>query len=99
MNGNYTMEIGFAITVVLFALSVWSNFRTMKNDTKREGEERSTVLMKLEIIQSGINELKTDVKSVKEDIKELDRRLTVEEQSMKARWKQIDAINKKGGKE
>jgi len=84
---------------VLFAFSVWSNFRTMRQDNKREGEEKSTVLMKLEIIQSGINELKTDIKSVKDDIKEIDRRLTIEEQSMKARWKQIDAINKKGDKE
>jgi len=99
MNGNSTIEIGFIITVVLFAFSVWSNFRTMRQDNKREGEEKSTVLMKLEIIQSGINELKTDIKSVKDDIKEIDRRLTIEEQSMKARWKQIDAINKKGDKE
>ena len=96
MNGNYTIEIGFVITVVLFAFSVFSNYKNLKKDTKAEEADHTTVLIKLENIQTSINELKTDIKSVKNDIKDIDSRLIIVEQSLKAAWKQIDALNRKG---
>ena len=95
MNSVTTVEIGFLITVVLFALSVWSNIRTARKDTKDEEAEHTTVLIKLENILTAINEMKTDIKSVKADLKDLDGRLIIAEQSLKARWKQIDALNKR----
>lgn len=70
----------------------------MKKDTQKEEAEHTTVLMKLEIIQTGINELKTDIKSVKEDIKDIDSRLIMTEQSLKGAWKQIDILSGRGEK-
>ncbi len=95
MNGVSTVEIGFLITVVLFAFNVWSNIKTAKKDVAKEEAEHTTVLIKLENILTSINEIKTDMKSVKADLKDLDGRLIIAEQSLKARWKQIDALNNK----
>lgn len=95
MNGTSVVEWGFLITMVLFILNLITTSRTLKKDAKSEEADHTTVLMKLEIIQSGINELKTDIKSVKDDIKDIDRRLTIQEQSVKSVWKQIDILTEK----
>ena len=98
MNGGSVVEWGFLITAILFLLNLITTSRNWKKDTKAEEADHTTVLMKLEIIQTGINELKTDIKSVKEDIKDIDKRLTIQEQSLKAAWKQIDSNkDKKAG--
>lgn len=90
------MQIEYAIlaSVVSVAIAIFSFMRTMKKDSSEDASQMTTVLVKLENIQQGINDLKADVSSIKNDIKELDHRLTIEEESLKSAWKQISLLGK-----
>lgn len=90
------MQIEYAIlaSVVSVAIAIFSFMRTMKKDSSEDASRMTTVLVKLENIQQGINDLKADVSSIKNDIKELDHRLTIEEESLKSAWKQISLLGK-----
>lgn len=90
------MQIEYAIlaSVISLLIAVFGFMRTMKKDSSDDASQMTTVLVKLENIQQGINDLKTDVSSIKNDIKDLDHRLTIEEESLKNAWKQISLLNK-----
>lgn len=90
------MQIEYAIlaSVISLLIAIFGFMRTMKKDSSDDASQMTTVLVKLENIQQGINDLKTDVSSIKNDIKDLDHRLTIEEESLKNAWKQISLLNK-----
>ena len=79
------MEIstGTLIAVIgcIVGLAGW--LRNHDTDTTKETTDMTTVIVKLENIRSGIAELKADVKRTSEDLKNIDRRLTVVEVSVK----------------
>ena len=52
----------------------------------------TTVIVKLENIRVGISDLKSDLKRTAEDLKGIDRRLTVVEESVKQAHKRINEI-------
>ena len=87
------MQIEYAIlrSIIPLALSLLTFSRTQKKDAASDASQMTTVIVKLESIQQGIGELKNDVGSMKQELKDMDHRLTIAEQSLKAAWKQIDA--------
>lgn len=89
-----TIELAILISIVSVSIAVLGFLRTMKKDSGEDASQMTTVLVKLENIQQGINDLKADVSSIKNDIKDLDHRLTIEEESLKSAWKQISMLNK-----
>lgn len=90
------MQVEYAIlaSVISLTIAILGFLRTMKKDSSEDASQMTTVLVKLENIQQGINDLKADVSSIKNDIKELDHRLTIEEESLKSAWKQISLLGK-----
>ena len=77
------INTGVLIAVIgcLVGLAGW--LRNHDTDNARETSDMTTVIVKLENIRSGIAELKADVKRTSEDMKTIDRRLTVVEVSVK----------------
>ena len=67
----------------------------VRSGAKEGTSEITTVIVKLENIQSTVTEIKSDVRGIKDDIKEIDHRLTIVEQSTKSAHKRIDGIEMK----
>lgn len=68
-------------TAVLFtALSVrctlFASLRAMRTDTDKDSRESATMFAKLDSIENGINEIKSELKNVKSDVKSLEQRVT-----------------------
>lgn len=88
------MDINTGVLIALIGcivgLAGW--LRNHDTDNEKETSNMTTVLVKLENIQVGISELKSDLRRTSEDLKGIDRRLTVVEESVKQAHKRINEI-------
>lgn len=87
-----SIEITILISVVSICCTIFATARNRKKDTRDRATQDTTVLIKLENIQTGINDIKKDVLGVKEDMKALEHRMTVVEQSAKQAHKRLDDV-------
>ena len=93
------IEIALLISGVTMAFGIYSGMSSIKRharkDNRKESAEMAMVIVKLEGISAGIADIKTDLNSVKDDIKELRERVIVAEQSLKLAHTRIDEIHEK----
>ena len=93
------IEIALLISGITMAFGIYSGMSSIKRharkDSRKESAEMAMVIVKLEGISTGIAEIKTDLNSVKDDIKELRERLIIAEQSLKLAHTRIDDIHEK----
>ena len=68
--------------------------RNRTSDERRDVSEMTTLIVKLENIADGVNEIKSDMRNVKSDVQELRERLIKVEQSTSSAHKRIDDIIK-----
>ncbi|MBR1732169.1 MAG: hypothetical protein IJ729_00270 [Alloprevotella sp.] len=61
-------------------------------DDRRAATETTTLIVKLENINNGVNEIKSDMRSMKSDIQDLRDRLIIVEQSAKSAHHRIDTL-------
>ena len=100
-KGIIFMEIELALLIsgVTMAFGIYSGMSSIKRharkDNRKESAEMAMVIVKLEGISAGIADIKTDLNSVKDDIKELRERVIVAEQSLKLAHTRIDEIHEK----
>ena len=87
-----SIELAALISICTLGLGFVAARRNFKTEVKQDTTEMTTVIVKLENIQGGISEIKTDVKGIKDDVKSLDRRVTIVEESTKSAQKRIDEI-------
>ncbi|MFQ9429101.1 MAG: hypothetical protein ACLR1M_11150 [Oscillospiraceae bacterium] len=91
-----TVEIALLISLVSVAFAVYSGIanlkRNGKKDTAEDAAQLTTVIVKLENINTGITEIKAEMKNVKSDVQELRDRLIVVEQSTKSAHKRLDGL-------
>ena len=91
-------DIATLFSLFFAALALWRN---LKADNKSDGAQISEILVKIEIMQSDLKEIKADVKSeikaVRADLESLKERLIAVEQSSKSAHKRLDEIH--GGEE
>ena len=96
------IEIALLISGISMAFGIYSGLssikRTSRADSRKEGAEMSTVMVKLEGISEGISEIKNDLAHVKGDIKEITERLIIAEQSLKLAHARINEMNERKGK-
>lgn len=78
----------FSLLVAAFALA-----RNLKQDTKSDQTELTTVIVKLETINENIKDVKADMKDVKADIDKIRERLIAVEASAKSAHKRIDGLH------
>lgn len=87
-------EILPALAFFISAAALWRN---VKGDSKNDGAQISEVLVKMELVQSDLKEIKADFKSelkgVKSDMENLKDRVTIVEQSTKSAHKRIDGLH------
>lgn len=91
-------DVATWFSLIFAAIALWRN---LKADNKSDGAQISEILVKIEIMQSDLKEIKADVKSeikaVRADLENLKERLIAVEQSSKSAHKRLDEIH--GGDE
>lgn len=89
-----TGEIISALALLISAAALWRN---MKGDSKNDGAQISEILVKMELVQSDLKEIKADfkaeIKGLKSDMESLKDRVTIVEQSTKSAHKRIDGLH------
>ena len=93
-----TIEIALLISGVSLAFGIYSGICNLKRnsdlDVKRNVSEMTTVIVKLENIGNGINEIKSELSNVKQDMKDVSERLVKVEESSKSAHKRLDTCEK-----
>ena len=64
-------------------------------DARKEASEMTTLIVKLETINNGVNEIKSDMRNMKTDIQDLRDRLIIVEQSTKSAHHRVDKLEGK----
>ena len=76
-----------SIAALLLSLYIF-----LSNNNKSNTTELTTVIVKLENISSGINDIKAEMANIKNDQREDHDRLIRSEESIRAAWKQINEL-------
>lgn len=87
--------ISFVSVCVAGIVAVTSIRRNQANDDKKEASQMTTLIVKLENIGNGVNEIKSDMRNVREDMQELRDRLIIVEQSTKSAHHRLDTFEGK----
>lgn len=66
--------------------------RNKSVDDKKDATEMTTVIVKLESIGSGVSEIKSDLRNMREDVERLRERMVAVESSTKSLHKRVDRI-------
>ena len=69
--------------------------RNQATDDKKEASEMTTLIVKLENINNGVNEIKSDMRNMRNDIQDLRDRLIIVEQSTKSAHHRLDGLEGK----
>lgn len=82
------------VSVISVALAIYAAIRTnrkeLKEETKNDTVEMTTLIVKLENINAGINEIKSDFRTMKTDLDSLRERVARIDESTKAAHKRLD---------
>lgn len=93
-----TIEVALLISGVSVAFGIYSGISSLKrnqrSDDKNEASQLTTVIVKLENIETGITEIKNEMSNVKNDVKESRERIIKVEESAKQAHKRMDTCEK-----
>lgn len=88
--------IGVVISVLSLIVAAIVGFtnakRNQNTDNRQAAAEMTTVIVKLETINSSVSEIKADVRNTRTDMQDLRDRLIVVEQSAKSAHHRIDML-------
>lgn len=91
-----TIEISTVITVISVAFALFSGIvamrRNNRNDDSANAAQITTVIVKLENIGDDVKEIKENIRGVEEKIQQLDKRVTIVEQSAKSAHHRLDGV-------
>ena len=94
-----SVEIALIISIlsVFFAIffGALNMRRNQKADDRREQSDMTTVIVKLESISADTIEIKNDIKSLKEDVRNNRDNIIRIDESLKSAWKQINELQHK----
>lgn len=83
-----------SVTVAVIVM-VTNIKRNSSRDNRQEASNLTTLIVKLENISEGVNEIKSDMRNMKSDIQDLRDRLIRVEQSDKSAHHRIDTLEGK----
>lgn len=90
-------DFNTATTVISLLIASVALLRNLKGDTKNEGAQVSEILVKMELVQSDLKEIKADfkaeIRTLKADLESIKERMVVVEQSAKSAHKRIDGLH------
>ncbi len=91
-----TIEITILISVISVSFAIYSGIsnirRNRDQDTERRTSDTTSIMVKLEYISEGVNEIKSDMKNVKADILSLRERMASVESSTKSAHHRLDKL-------
>lgn len=87
-----TIIISAASLVTAIYVAISNSKKNDKQETKSDASEMTTVIVKLENIGNGITEIKSEMKTIKTDMKEDHDRIIRVEESAKQAHKRIDGL-------
>lgn len=94
-----TVEMALLVSIVSVAFSVYFGLKNAKRTDAKEIEERvktdTRINMKLDSIGSNVEDVKADMSTMKEDIKNMDKRLVIVEQSAKSLHHRVDTMEER----
>lgn len=84
------------LSLVVAAVVGFTNIkRNQSTDSRQAQAEMTTVIVKLETINSSVSEIKADVRNTRTDMQDLRDRLIIVEQSAKSAHHRLDMIEGK----
>jgi uncharacterized UPF0160 family protein len=81
--------------VSMFVFSVISVWRASKKDAQESTKDITVINEKLDQLITTVSEIKTDNRTMKEDIKDHEGRIIILEQKQDTAWKKIDELREK----
>lgn len=78
------------ISCIVAALALVRNTRS---DTKKDAGQMTEIIVKLEMINDNVKEVKADMRDFKADSERVKERLIIVEESLKSAHKRIDGIH------
>ena len=91
-----TIEVALVISGISLAFGLYQGVSNLKKAEKQENKSEAAqitaVIVKLETIGEGVNEIKADMRNIKNDIYEIRERLTKVEESSKGAHHRIDEM-------
>ena len=82
-----------ALSLIVSIIVGFSAIRSRNTlDTREEASQLTTLIVKLENISDGINEIKSDLRNIKNEIQDLRDRLIIVEQSTKSAHTRLDGV-------
>lgn len=88
--------LSLIVASIVCTINVVNSRRNRRTDDKKEATELTTLLVKLEAINNGINEIKSDIRNMSAEIKDLRERLVLVEASCKSAHHRVDTLEGKG---
>lgn len=85
---------GMVVGLIGVVCSIVAVSRNRSAEDKKEGKADGVVLTELGYIKAGVDDLKRDNRDIRGDIKNLDERITRNEESTRQAHKRIDALAK-----
>ena len=92
MSVELTVVVGLVCSLLGAVLSSANAKRNFRTDVAQEAASRASVLAELKSISVGMTEVKVELRSVREDMREDHDRLIKLESSEKSQWARIEAL-------
>ena len=91
-----SIELTILLSVISVSAAVYfglkRNRREEKADDQKEAVNMTTVVVKLENIGNGVNEIKGELRGVRDDVKDVRERQAKGEESLKSAWNRINEL-------
>ena len=91
-----TVDVSILISAVSLLVAIVVAIVTIRGRNssvdKQEASQITTLIVKLENISDGVNEIKLDMRSLRTDVQELRDRMVIVEQSTKSAHHRLDGI-------
>lgn len=92
MQVDVTIIISFMSLLVAVAVGITNIRRNNATDDRQEASETTTLIVKLENINDGVNEIKSDMRNLRNDVQDLRDRLIMVEQSTKSAHRRLNTL-------
>lgn len=96
-----TIEVALIISIISVFFAIFFGAlnlrRNQKADDRREQSDMTTVIVKLESIQTDTSEIKNDIKSLKADVRHNSEDIIRMDESLKSAWRRINELAQKKG--
>lgn len=98
MDPSIWIAVGALLVSIIFGIlntshNSNSDIQAQLDDARKQAAQDSKIETKLSAIQDDTQDIKTELRGMKADINDMNKRLTIVEQSTKSAWHKIDELS------